>query len=82
MNIVFTGKLEETRKELEVFLNRIGHHLQKSVTWDTDMLVVGIRAERFVEDGRKISTKEMKARGKGVKIIHVETIESMMEYFV
>ena len=82
MHIVFTGKLEETRKELEITLDELGHHLQKSLTYQTDMLVVGVRAERFVEDGRRKSTKEIKAEDHGIKIIHVNSINDMLEYFV
>ena len=82
MNIVFTGKLEETRKELETELYQLGHNLQKTVNYETDILVVGTRAQRFIEDGRKKSSKEISAESKAVRIIHVNTINDMLEYFV
>jgi len=82
-NIVFTGKLEETRKELEVELKNYDVTLQKSVTWDTDIVVVGVRGQHFIDGGYgKKSGKESAALEKGIKIIHVDTIVDMLEYFV
>jgi len=79
MNIVFTGKIEETRKEVEAFINSHGHHFQKSVNWDTDLLVVGKRGAHF--DDKK-STKEHEADHRNVQIIRVQTLDDMLEYFV
>ena len=79
MNIVFTGKIEETRKEVEAFINSHGHNFQKSVNWQTDLLVVGQRAAHFTD---KKSTKEHEAENRGIKIIHVQTLDDMLEYFI
>ena len=82
-NIVFTGKLEETRKELELELKNYNVTLQKSVNYDTDIVVVGVRGQHFIDGGYgSKSAKEKAAFNKGIKIIHVNTIEDMLEYFI
>jgi len=83
MNIVFTGKLKETRKELEAEVERFGHQLEKRVTADTDLVVVGVREERFLAQGfSAVSKKEHEAKMRGIQIVRVGTIEDMLEYFV
>ncbi len=82
MNIVFTGKIKETRKELEASLNRGGHQLQKKVEWNTNLLVIGKRKQALIEKGMPKSKKELAADSKGIKTIHVESLTEMIQYLM
>ena len=57
--------------------------MQKKVDWDTKLLVVGVRAEHLVSKGYgKKSTKEVDAESKGVRIVHVDSLDMMIEYLL
>ena len=83
MRMVFTGKLNEGRKEIEVMCKNAGIIMEKTVTYNTDVLFVGARAEHFINDGYgSKSTKERAADNKGVKIEYITTIDEILEYFI
>jgi len=83
MNIIFTGKIDVTRKKIEVMCKGVGITLQKSVTNNTNVLFVGVRGQHFINDGYGTkSTKEKAALEKGIKIEHIESIDEILEYFV
>ena len=83
MTIVFTGKLEQTRNEIEKMCENAGIRMEKAVTYNTDVLFVGSRAEHFIKDGYgKKSKKEKDAYSKSVKIEYITSIDEILEYFI
>lgn len=83
MNIVFTGKLAENRKELEEIVTSANCHIQKAVTRDTDILFVGVRGKQFVNQGYgEKSTKERTAERLGIKIKYINSIEEVPQYLI
>jgi len=79
MTFCYTGKIVETRKELEEFIVNHGHEFHKSITWDTEVLAVGKRGVQFTD---KKSKKQVEAEQKGIRIIHIEKLDDMLEYFI
>ena len=82
MRMVFTGKLEETRKEIEANCKNAGIQMDKAVSYNTDVLFVGVRAQHFIDEGMKLSSKEIAAREKGVDIQYITSIDEIAEYFI
>lgn len=83
MNIVFTGRLKETKDELRKQVENYGHTWQNRVDWHTDLVVVGHRDQSFIDKGYgKESKKEREAKRYNCRIVRVTSIEDMIEYFV
>ena len=83
MYIVFTGRLDETKKELQKQVENYGHVWQNKVDWRTDLVVVGHRDQSFIDKGMgKASQKERDGASHNCRIVRVSTIEDMIEYFV
>lgn len=79
MNIVFTGKLEETRNELKAMVEGKNCTMQKTVNWDTDILFVGVRGAQF---GDTKSQKELLAEKFGVRIKRINSIHEVPQYLI
>lgn len=79
MKVCYTGKIKETRTEIIEFVENHGHTFHKAIMWDTDLLVVGKRGAGFDDPKSK---KEREAESKGIRIIHVEKLDDMLEYFI
>lgn len=79
MNIVFTGKLKETRNELEHMITTQNCKMQKAITHDTDLLLVGKRADHF---GDTKSSKEIKAEQFGIRIKYIQSIEEVPQLLI
>lgn len=83
MHIVFTGRLSETKKQLQSEVENYGHVWQSKVDWRTDLVVVGHRDQSHIDRGSgKESQKERDGKVHNCKIVRVTTIEDMIEYFV
>lgn len=79
MNIVFTGKLSETRNELKAMVEGKNCTMQSAVNWDTDILFVGVRGAQF---GDTKSTKELTAERMGVKVKRINSIHEVPQYLI
>lgn len=79
MNFCYTGKIAETRKEIQDYIEGFGHTFQKKVSWETDVLVVGERGAGFKDPESK---KEKEAISFGIRIVRVSKLDDMLEYFI
>jgi len=79
MTFCYTGKIAETRKEIQEYIEGYGHEFNKTVSWDTEVLVVGQRGAGF--DNPK-SKKQLQAEKNGIRIIFIEKLDDMLEYFI
>lgn len=83
MRIVFTGRFKETKKQLRAKVEGYGHIWQSSVHHTTDLVVVGYRDQFHIDNGSGMkSLKEREGVLHRCKIIHISSIDDMVEYFV
>ena len=60
--LVFTGKLQITRKEATAFVEKVGCCVQSSVTRKTTLLVLGSQKEKRLRQGHRRSLKHDAAK--------------------
>jgi len=82
MTIVFTGKIAETRKEIEKECKLHGIRMDSRVTYSTDVLFVGKRAKHFIDEGSEKSKKEIDAEQKNIQIEFIDSLDMIVEYFI
>jgi hypothetical protein len=83
--IVFTGKLTVTRKEATFLVEKIGCHVQSSVTRQTTILVLGSQNEKKLREGHDRSLKHdaVKKRiseGQAIKILNQAEFYQLIDY--
>ena len=79
MKVCYTGKIKEGRKEIIEYVENHGHIFHKAIMWNTDLLVVGQRGAGFDDPKSK---KQREAEATNVRIIFVEKLDDMLEYFI